>query len=107
MGSNILFPIILGLLGRISKWEEGTGKEILRKKKLGYGRISSRSELYTALPTSWSNSSARCVASSPSSSWMRAPRAWAVDSRTGATTYRVIVYKYVAEFTVQVYSAKL
>ena len=31
-GRNIIFPIILRLLGRISSWEEGKGKKILGKK---------------------------------------------------------------------------
>ena len=30
--SNIIFPIILGLLGRISSWEKGKGTEVSWKK---------------------------------------------------------------------------
>jgi len=42
MGSNIIFPIILRLFGRISSGEEGKGMEMLGKKikilKMGVGK---------------------------------------------------------------------
>ena len=51
--SNIIFPLILRLLGRISNGEEGKETEILGKKikikKWGWGRISSCRELYLLL----------------------------------------------------------
>ena len=53
-GSNIIFPFIIRLLGRISSGEEGKGTEILGIKKLnlkkgGMERISSCRELYPLL----------------------------------------------------------
>ena len=53
--SNIIFPIILRLLVRISNGKEGKGTEIFQKKmqnlkKWRWGRISSSGKLYTALP---------------------------------------------------------
>ena len=56
-GSNIIFPIILRLLGGISSGEEGKETEILWEKSrfknnLGWGRISSCRELYTPLKIS-------------------------------------------------------
>ena len=53
-GSNIIFPIILTLLRRISNGEEGKGRNILGEesqdfKTSGWGRISSCRELYKPL----------------------------------------------------------
>ena len=54
-GSNIIFPLILGLLRRISSREEGKGTEILWKKieikKMGVGKtIKLQGTLYTPEP---------------------------------------------------------
>ena len=48
-GSNIIFPVILSLLGRKSSGESGKGPEIFGKKKMGTGRILSCCEVYTPL----------------------------------------------------------
>ena len=58
-GSNIILPLILRLLGRIST-EEGKGTKILGKKikiskKWGWGRISSCREHYNPLMLSIKN----------------------------------------------------
>ena len=70
--SNIIFPIILRLLGKISSGEEGKGTEITGKKikikQSGLGRISSCRELYTPLgpgsPASPHSPASRSVARS-------------------------------------------
>ena len=50
-GSNIIFPIILGLLGRISSWEGDGNVRVENQdfKNGDGGRISSCKELYTPL----------------------------------------------------------
>ena len=49
-GSNVIFPVILRLLGRISIGEEdGNFREENQGKKMGVGKKSSCKELYTPL----------------------------------------------------------